>query len=80
MGAGWPVLAQTMLITLASFHYQDPGNSHLFPQEIKGPYAASSRDRKRSRGRVPTARVTRGGSCGKVGEVGGPIYAEIEYI
>ena len=60
---------------------QYPGSWVLtFPQEIKGPYVASSGDRKRSRDRVLTARVTRGGSCGKVGEVGGPIYAEIEYI
>ena len=61
------------------WHYLDPGNSHSH-KKIKGPYVASSGDRKRSRDRVPTARVTRGGSCGKVGEVGGPIYAEIEYI
>ena len=54
----------------------DPAGG-TFQKKNKGLCTASSGDRKRSRDRVPTARVTRGGSCAKVEGVGGPIYAEI---
>ena len=57
----------------------DPAGGYS-QEKNKGLCAASSGDRKRPRGRVLTARMCRGGSCAKVGEVGGPIYAEIQYI
>ena len=63
----------------ANFHTLDPAYAH-FHTKIKGRCAASSGDRKRSWDRVLTARVCRGGSCAKVEEVGGVIYAKIQCI
>ena len=63
----------------ANCYSPDPGNVHIL-QKIKGPCVASSGDRKRPWDRVLTARVCRGGSCAKLEEVGGVIYAEIQYI